>query len=149
MSKNVDLQPLKYMAEKLGVDFNERFVLDLCEGDIFFGEGYVFDNKCPPYQLKREDPNEYEKQFIAYQKESHTLYMDYIEKQRALCDYTHLVQKGGGEGGSEYCYGVFKLGDKYYRAEYSYYSYNGYETYGIIDSLKEVTPKEKKITVYE
>jgi hypothetical protein len=63
--------------------------------------------------------------------------------------YVHLDQEGGGEGGSEYCYGVFKLGEKFYRAEYSYYSHHGYEYDGIVDTLREVKPVEKTITVYE
>lgn len=63
--------------------------------------------------------------------------------------YEHLEQEGGGEGGSEYCYGVFRLGDKIYKAEYSYYSYNGHEYDGIYHTLKEVKPVQKTITVYE
>lgn len=63
--------------------------------------------------------------------------------------YEHLEQEGGGEGGSEYCYGTFKLKGKVYQAEYSYYSYHGYEYDGILDSLKEVVPVEKTIIVYE
>jgi len=63
--------------------------------------------------------------------------------------YEHLDQDGGGEGGAEYCYGVFKLQGKIYRAEYSYYSHNGYEYDGISDTLREVKPIQKTITVYE
>lgn len=68
---------------------------------------------------------------------------------KLLLTYEHIDQEGGGEGGSEYCYGVFKLNDKYFKAEYSYYSYNGYESDYIVDTLKEVVPKEKTIIVYE
>jgi hypothetical protein len=63
--------------------------------------------------------------------------------------YEHIQQEGGGEGGSEYCYGVFKLNDKYYKARYSYYSYCGYEYDYITETLNEVFPKEKTIIVYE
>lgn len=63
--------------------------------------------------------------------------------------YEQLAQEGGGEGGAEYCFGVFKLGDKVYKAEYRYYSYNGHEFDGISNTLKEVKPKTKTITVYE
>lgn len=64
-------------------------------------------------------------------------------------EYEHLEQEGGGEGGAEGCHGVFKLDGTIYKAEYSYYSYNGHEIYGIEDTLQEVTPVEKTITVYE
>ena len=64
-------------------------------------------------------------------------------------EYKHLDQEGGGEGGSEYCYGVFSLQGKTYRAEYSYYSYNGHEYDYIVDTLREVKAVEKTITVWE
>ncbi len=63
--------------------------------------------------------------------------------------YRHIEQNGGGEGGSKHCYGVFKLGGKIYKAEYSYYSYSGHEYSGISDTLVEVEPKTKTVTVYE
>lgn len=36
-----------------------------------------------------------------------------------------------------------------YKGEYAYYSYNGSDYEGILSTLKEVTPVEKTITVYE
>lgn len=68
--------------------------------------------------------------------------------------YEHIQQKGGGEGKTEYCVGVFKLNEKIYKAEYSYYySYyshnNGYDYSYIENTIKEVKPVEKVITVYE
>lgn len=63
--------------------------------------------------------------------------------------FKHLEQEGGGEGGSEYCYGIFELNGVIYKAEYSYYSYEGHEYYGISDTLQIVKPVEKTITVYE
>lgn len=64
-------------------------------------------------------------------------------------EYEHLEQDGGGEGGSEYCYGVFKLNGVIYKAEYSYYSYNGHEFDYIVDTLRVVEGKVKQVTVYE
>lgn len=55
----------------------------------------------------------------------------------------------GGEGEGEYCYGVIRLGDKYYKAEWSYYSFNGCDWDYICDTVREVFPVEKAITVYE
>ena len=63
--------------------------------------------------------------------------------------YKHIEQEGGGEGGGEYCYGIFQLNGVFYKAEYSYYSCDGYNYDDIISTLKIVQPKEKMITVYE
>lgn len=58
-----------------------------------------------------------------------------------------VEQEGGGEGGSEHCESVIKLGDKFYKVVYSYYSHHGYDfDYA---EVFEVKPKEKTITVYE
>ena len=59
------------------------------------------------------------------------------------------IRSGGGEGGGEYCYGVICINGSYYKAEWFYYSYNGCEYDYILDTIKEVTPVEKTITVYE
>lgn len=66
-----------------------------------------------------------------------------------LATYEHIEQDGGGEGGGEYCYGVFKLNGVIYKAEYSYYSYEGHDIDGIVSTLRVVTPVEKTVTVYE
>lgn len=71
-----------------------------------------------------------------------------IEKELEKFGYKHIEQEGGGEGGAEYCYGVFQLGEKFYKAEYSYYSHQGYEYDYIVNTLTEVRPQEKLITVY-
>lgn len=63
--------------------------------------------------------------------------------------YEHIEQDGGGEGGGEYCYGIFRLKGKTYKAEYSYYSYHGHDYDSILSTLKEVKPVEKTITVWE
>lgn len=76
-------------------------------------------------------------------------YKENVKTFKEKYGYAHLQQEGGGEGGSEYCFGVFALGGKVYRAEYSYYSYNGHEYDYIESTLKEVQPVQKTITVYE
>ena len=63
--------------------------------------------------------------------------------------YKHIEQDGGGEGGSEYCYGVFELKGVVYKAEYSYYSQYGHDYDDILSTLKVVTPVQKMVTVYE
>ena len=80
---------------------------------------------------------------------------DYIDLSKKLInilnqfDYELLESSQGEEGGGEYCYGVFKLKDKIYKAEYSYYSHRGDNYRGILNTVKEVYPKQKTITVYE
>jgi hypothetical protein len=64
-------------------------------------------------------------------------------------DYSHVESEGGGEGEGEYCYGVIKVGEEYYKADWSYYSYDGCEYDGIESTVRVVTPKEKTIVVYE
>lgn len=70
-------------------------------------------------------------------------------KNSGIEEYKHLQQEGGGEGGAEYCFGIFKLNGKIYRAEYSYYSHHGHEYDDIINTVREVKPVQKTITVYE
>ncbi len=71
---------------------------------------------------------------------------------QSLCD-KHMLEviagEGGSEGGGEYCWGVIRIGDKYLRATWSYYSYQGCEWDYIEDTIHEVKPVEKVITVYE
>tara|TARA_R110000782_G_scaffold75562_7_gene150777 strand:+ start:14656 stop:14985 length:330 start_codon:yes stop_codon:yes gene_type:complete len=54
----------------------------------------------------------------------------------------------GGEGEGEYCYAVIAFEGKFYKGEYSYYSYNGCDFDGLANSIKEVVPKEVTKTVY-
>lgn len=72
-----------------------------------------------------------------------------MEEYKTQHTYKHLQQEGGGEGGSEYCYGVFEFDGKVYKAEWSYYSHMGCEYDDIVDTLREVKPAKKTITVYE
>lgn len=74
---------------------------------------------------------------------------DIREEYENCIGYNHLSQDGGGEGGSEECEGIFQLKGKTYRAHYSYYSYNGHEYDYIVDTLEEVKPVEKTVTVFE
>ncbi len=55
----------------------------------------------------------------------------------------------GGEGSGEYCYSIFSWKDKVYKIEYSYYSYGGTDYDGVEDTIREVVPVEKLVTVYE
>lgn len=64
-------------------------------------------------------------------------------------DYQLMKSKGGGEGEGEYCYGVIRIKDKHYKAEWQYYSYSGCDYDYIEESVREVKPKQKTITFYE
>lgn len=68
---------------------------------------------------------------------------------KANYGYEWIEGDTGGEGEGEYCYGVFKLQDKIYKAEWSYYSHYGCDYEDIESTLKEVKPVEKLVTVYE
>jgi hypothetical protein len=63
--------------------------------------------------------------------------------------FEHMEQEGGGEGGSEYCWAVFRFKNKLYKTEYSYYSYDGHYYNDILETLREVVPTQKMVTVYE
>lgn len=71
-----------------------------------------------------------------------------LEGRNKPKDYKFITQEGGGEGGSEDCYAVFQWKDKYYRVDYNYYSYNGYENLDMED-IYEVFPQERTVTFYE
>lgn len=119
----------------------EDFIGMLAEGDLCISHDV-------PYPVKggRAYKDEsYQKELSVYRDEVKA-YEDFI---LAPFGYEHLDQDGGGEGGSEYCYGVFKFMGKIYKAEYSYYSHEGNDCSNILDSLREVTLVEKTITVYE
>lgn len=75
----------------------------------------------------------------------HTIY--FTPEGGKEIEVENVEQEGGGEGGGEYCYTVLKLGDKFYKVEYNYYSHQGYDTDRA--ALYEVTPKQQTITVYE
>lgn len=72
----------------------------------------------------------------------HDLFLD----TPAFEGFEELQQEGGGEGGAEYCFTVFKWKDKIYKITYSYASYEGYDF--DYSEVYEVQPKEKLITVY-
>ena len=63
-------------------------------------------------------------------------------------DAQHITQDEGGEGGSEDCYAVFSWKGRYYRVDYNYYSYVGYENLEM-ENIYEVFPKERVVTFYE
>lgn len=140
MSK-VDLTPFKELSEKLGTDLDE-LVHNLCENDVYVSNSAV-GIEYPDRAGRNYNDASYQEEISAYHKTKQN-FLDNI-----VGDYEHLQQEGGGEGGSEYCYGVFRLGDTIYRAEYNYYSHQGHDYDYILDTLKVVTPKQKTITVYE
>lgn len=148
MSK-VDLAVFEEFMEEFGYSDLGRTIYELCENDVYFGGNYVYTNSQPNWRLKSEDKDQYDKEYVLYTEERDKKYFPFVEKEKQAWGYEHLEQEGGGEGGSEYCYGVFKLKGKVYRAEYSYYSYEGSDYSDILGTLKEVKPVQKTITVYE
>ena len=123
------LDIIKKDLEEIGGDFynvdKDELVFSLAEGIINY---YASDLKSDDISLDK-----------------------FKEAFKELLDnnYAHVSSEGGGEGGAEYCESVFKYRDKYYKVYYYYYSHQGYETKDIHETICEVTPKQKVITVYE
>ena len=143
MSK-VDISIFEEIASKLEISV-DRLIYQMCENELFEDVVHPFDW---PDRGGREysDPT-YRKEVQDYYDKVEKYFDDIMEEVGVK--YQHLQQDGGGEGGSEYCYGVFKLNDTIYKAEYSYYSHYGHEYDGITSTLREVKPVSKTITVYE
>lgn len=99
--------------------------------------------------LNFEDTSDHIECWPHWKDENYRAFKDYFEKQLEIQEYKHLDGDESCEGGGEYCYGVFQLKDKIYKAEYAYYSYDGHQYDGIEYTLKEVTPVQKTITVWE
>lgn len=64
-------------------------------------------------------------------------------------NYEFVRQDGGGEGGTERCFVVFKLDDKFFKCEYSYASYDGYYWDYFLSSMREVAPRTVEVVVYD
>lgn len=58
-----------------------------------------------------------------------------------------VVEHEGGEGQGELAMLVIKIGDEFYKMDYSYYSYNGFDTEGC--SFRKVKPVVREVTFYE
>lgn len=144
LMSNVDMSIFENIAEKFGVSL-EQLVFNMSTGDLFEGVETPFDFPESDGRSYHDPSYEEERKLYWSKVEKHEEQL--LESENIV--YEHLEQEGGGEGGSEYCYGVFKLNGKIYRAEWSYYSHYGYETDGIEDTLREVKPVKKTITVYE
>lgn len=141
MSK-VDMSVFEAFASESGIKELNDLVYQLASNDLdmnFSGLTYPFsggrDWKDPTYQAELE-----------------VYYTEFKRRKQELISkygYIHHQQEGGGEGGAEYCYGVFELAGKAYKAEYSYMSHEGHSWDCILDTLHEVKPVLKQITVWE
>jgi len=54
---------------------------------------------------------------------------------------------GGGEGGAEDCYSIIRVGKRYFRCDYEYYSYEGFN-YTDESEVYEVVPKKVEVIQY-
>ncbi len=123
---NVEMKTFEAFMAKfdIGEDDLRTVIYNMCEGE--FGE-IELDIDYKDYDKYRAD----------------------LEKVEKEWGYKHIMQEGGGEGGSEHCEGIFEFMGKAYRASYSYYSHQGHDFDDIVDTLKEVKPVEKMVVVYE
>lgn len=148
MSK-VDMSVFEELMEFHQADSLSELLYAMCSGDIYFGADYEWENEWPSYDLYKSDRVEYDRLSSLRENERVEKYEPHCESVRLKYGYEHLEQEGGGEGGAEDCHGVFKLGDKYYKASYRYYSHHGHDYDDIESTLHEVTPSEVTITVYK
>lgn len=140
---NVDMTVFENLQNELGLNDINEMIFFMAEGNDIFMDIDVDTEKLG----LPEEPDI---------RESRDAFRNWMEKRGAAIKnvfdrygYEHLAQEGGGEGGAEHCYGVFKLDGKYYKAEYTYASHVGHDYDNITKTLREVEPKSKTITVYE
>jgi len=139
MSNKVDMAVFEELSNEFDGVSIEELVFVLCSGETDALRFRVKSNTPEP-EVKWSHPDMI-KWIDGQRKVLSKIYKDF--------GYEHLEQEGGGEGGSEHCHGVFKLSGKIYRADYGYYSYEGYCYDSIVVTLREVKPVSKTITVYE
>lgn len=141
---SVDLIEIEAFKEYCGnTEKMIEFVYNLANGDV-----RLPSNKCSVPQPEVGDRKwndetyraEYKAWRVIYDKE----HLEFLDK----FGYEHCMQEGGGEGGAEFCEGVFKLGDKYYHTHWTYMSHYGCEYDYVVENLSYVTPAERTITVY-
>lgn len=59
-----------------------------------------------------------------------------------------IVEQEGGESEGEYAYTVWEWRGEFFRLDYSYYSYNGYENIDL-DNIRHVKKVERTVSFYE
>lgn len=142
MSNKVDMSVFEELLANTGCDM-DGLVVALADNSLF--DEYKFDITYPDRNGRDYKDPEYRAEYEACYQHHQRLKNEVV----VALGYEHLQQEGGGEGGAESCFGVFKLKGKVYQAFWRYYSSDGYETYGAAESLREVKPVQKTITVYE
>ena len=142
MSNKLDMGVFEELLANTSYNM-DGLVVALADNSLF--DQYQFDITYPSRGNRDFRDPEWNKEYEAYRQEYDRLKNEVVE----ALGYEHLQQEGGGEGGAESCEGVFKLKGKMYQAFWRYYSHEGYETYGAAESLREVRPVQKTITVYE
>jgi len=64
-------------------------------------------------------------------------------------NYEHISENEHGERKCEDCWGIIKYKNAYYKAEWLYSSYNGYNFDYIHKTITEVKPKEVTVLKFE
>jgi hypothetical protein len=122
---------IRAKAEELGIDRSD------VEDSLVHGylDGEAPDPKEDWY---RENPDWYNSRLKCYQFDQYLLERGY-----------KLIDSDGGEGEGEKAHSVIQLEGEFYRMDYGYYSYDGYDIGDIYSDWDKVEPSEKTITVYE
>ena len=140
MSK-VDLTVFEKYLEQVNCGLGE-FIYQLANGDR---DWTYSELSYPEREGRKYDDPTYQAEHNAWREQNDKLDAAFLESS----GYEHLDGYSSGEGGDEYCYGVFKLKDKVYKAEYRYYSHHGHDYDDIESTLREVKPVQKTIVVWE
>lgn len=122
--------------------------------DALFGEGYLDMYDSDIYHLSDDDDDD-EIQRLFLNKYDLKITIDkfkeilniFFNSSNDMIDITLIEQDGGGEGGSEYCYSVLKIGDKFFKIDYSYQSHSGFSFWGNSPVI-EVRPQKVEIIKY-
>lgn len=78
---------------------------------------------------------------------SYSDFHEFLQEGVEENDRLELIYSEGGEGEGEHAESVFKLDGVFYKADYNYYSYNGFDYDYMV--VHEVIPTEKTVIVYE
>lgn len=133
------------LAEELGVSLSD-LLYDLAEGDCFDNISiFSTDLQYPKQGDRHRADDSFQKELAAYREER----SKQVQAKKDEYEYIHITSEGGGEGGTEDCFGVFSWKGVLYKTNWSYYSHQGYEYEYCDENLSIVRAKEKRVMVYE
>lgn len=133
------------LAKELEVSLSD-LLYDLADGDCFDNSSIFSTDLEYPKQGDRPwiDPS-FQEELKTYRIEEDRI----VQAKKDEYEYIHMTSEGGGEGGTEDCFGVFSWKGVLYHTYWNYYSHQGTEYDWCDGGLSIVQAKEKLVTVYE